>query len=374
MKVAIVCPYDYAYPGGVAIHIANLYEELKKVGHEVRIITPYSGSSSAIGSKDIIPIGRPVPVPSGGSIARVTLSPILASPVRAIMDRENFDIIHLHEPLCSTLTLTTLHVSNTVNVGTFHACHKSSTGYQIISPFIMGLFKKLHGKIAVSKPAKDFVSRYFPGEYRIIPNGVDIARFSHPTVPIADLQGDKLNILFVGRLEKRKGLIYLLKAFKIVKRELPNTRLVVVGPGEHHHFEKLAQKENLSDVFFTGYVTNEELPAYYHAADVFCSPATGGESFGIILLEAMSVGKPVVASAIDGYASVMTDGAEGLLVPPKDDKALSAALIKLLKDEPLRREMGNRGKDRAQECSWPNVAEMVNDYYNSVIQSYRPKR
>ena len=373
MKVAIVCPYDYAYPGGVAIHIANLYEELNKLGHEVRIITPYSGTSAALGSKDIMPIGKPVPIPSGGSIARVTLSPMLTSPVKAILEREDFDIIHLHEPLCSTLTLTILQVSNTVNVGTFHACHRSSTGYQIISPFIMGLFKKLHGKIAVSKPAKDFVSRYFPGDYRIIPNGVDVARFSHPAAPIAHLQDGKLNLLFVGRLEKRKGLIHLLKAFKNVKQELPNTRLVVVGPGEHHHFEKLAQKENLGDVIFTGYVTNEELPSYYHAADVFCSPATGGESFGIILLEAMSVGKPVVASAIDGYASVMTDGDEGLLVPPKDEKALSAALIKLLKDEPLRREMGNRGKDRAKKCSWPNVAEMVNDYYNSVIETHKSK-
>jgi phosphatidylinositol alpha-mannosyltransferase len=366
MKLALVCPYDYAYPGGVAIHVANLYTEFKKMGHDVRIMTPYSGPSASLGSKDIIPIGKPVPIPSGGSIARVTISPVLASPVRAILERERFDIIHIHEPLCSTLTLTMLNLSKTINVGTFHACHRIPRGYQIISPFIMGLFKKLHGKIAVSEPAKEFVGKYFPGDYEIIPNGIDVTRFSAPRSPIEGLGEGKLNILFVGRPEKRKGLRYLLEAYKKVKKEVPQSRLIVVGPGTER-YEAVARKLNLEDAIFTGYVDNEELPAYYQSADVFCSPATGGESFGIILLEAMAASKPIVASAINGYTSVMSHGVQGLMVPPKAKEALADALIQLLNDETLRRDMGRKGEKKAEECDWPNIARRINDYYSELI-------
>ena len=368
MKLALVCPYDYAYPGGVAIHVANLYQQFKEMGHDVRIIAPYSGPSSLIGSKDIIPVGKPVPIPSGGSIARVTISPVLASPIRAILDQERFDIIHIHEPLCSTLTLTMLNLSKAINVGTFHACHRTPRGYQIISPFIMGLFKKLHGKIAVSKPAMEFVGRYFPGEYEIIPNGIDVARFSTPSPPIEGISDGKLNILFVGRPEKRKGIRYLLSAYKKVKKEVPQCRLVVVGPGTER-YESEARKLSLEDAIFTGYVDNEKLPSYYQSADIFCSPATGGESFGIILLEAMAASKPIVASAISGYASVMSDGVEGILVPPKDKDALADALIQLLNNEPLRHQMGEKGEKKAKECDWPNVARKINDYYTSLIGS-----
>lgn len=364
MKIALVSPYDYAHPGGVVIHISNLYDELIKMGHYVRIITPYSGSRASLNSQDIIIIGRPVPVPSGGSVARVPLSPLLSSPARAILEREGFDIVHLHEPLGSALTITILRVSNTFNVGTFHACHSSSWGYRTMSPFITRWFKKLHGKIAVSKPAMDFIGKHFPGEYKIIPNGIDFAHFSTAAAPIDELHDGKLNILFVGRPDKRKGLRYLLGAYKIVKQELPNTRLVVVGPGTRERFE--AMVTDMEDVVFKGYVPNEALPAYYHTADVFCAPATGDESFGIILLEAMAASKPIVASAIEGYSSVMSHGVQGLMVPPRDEQALASALIQLLSDETMRREMGARGRQKAEEYSWPNVARMVNEYYASL--------
>lgn len=371
MKLALVCPYDYVYPGGVAIHVANLYEEFKQMGHDVRIITPYSGPSSSIGTKDIIPIGKPVPIPSGGSIARVTISPVMANPVRTILERERFDVIHIHEPLCSTLTLTILNLSKAINVGTFHACHRKPRGYQIISPFMTGLFKKLHGKIAVSQPAMEFVSKYFPGEYQIIPNGINLARFSTPRPPVEGICDGKVNILFVGRTEKRKGLIYLLGAYKKVKKQVPHSRLVVVGPGTER-YDSEARKLGLEDAVFTGYVDNDMLPAYYQSADIFCSPATGGESFGIILLEAMAASKPVVASAINGYASVMADGVQGIMVPPKDKEALAEALIKLLKDPDLRHDMGARGRKKAEECDWPNVADRVNQYYIRLIQRNKP--
>ncbi|MBE0415679.1 MAG: glycosyltransferase family 4 protein [Dehalococcoidia bacterium] len=366
MKIALVSPYDYAYPGGVVVHISYLYEQLIKMGHNVKIITPCS-NKEFIDSQDVIALGKPFPVPSGGSIARATLSPALSSPVRAILERERFDIIHLHEPLGSTLPLTVLRVSQSVNVGTFHACHLKPRGYRIMSPFVMGWFNKLDGKIAVSKPAMEFISKHFPGDYKIIPNGIDVEHFSADVPTIERFRDGKLNILFIGRMEKRKGLRYLLGAYKKVKSELPNTRLIVVGPGDIGRHEKLVRKANLEDVVFTGYVPNEDLPIYYHTADLFCAPATGEESFGIILLEAMAAAKPIVASEVEGYASVMNNGAQGLLVPPQDEQALATALIRLLSDKHLRQEMGARGRLKVEEYGWQNITRRVVDYYASLL-------
>ena len=237
----------------------------------------------------------------------------------------------------------------------------------MMRPFVMRWFNKLDGKIAVSKPAMDFISKHFPGDYKIIPNGIDVEHFSAEVHPIERLHDGKLNILFVGRLEKRKGLKYLLGAYKEVKRELPHSRLIVVGPGACRKYEKLVQKANLEDVIFTGYVSYEDLPRYYEAADLFCAPATGEESFGIVLLEAMAAARPIVASHIDGYASVMSHGSEGLLVPPRDEQALASAVIHLLGDKALRQEMGARGRLKAEEYSWQNIARKVMDYYASLL-------
>jgi phosphatidylinositol alpha-mannosyltransferase len=366
MKIALACPYDFAHPGGVANHITFLYKELLRTGHEVRIITPYSGNSSSLENKDIIPIGKPVSIPSAGSIARITLWPTLSEPVKAVLERENFEIIHLHDPLYSMLTLTILRHSKAINIGTFHAFQKTRIPYHLFSPLFQGSFGRLHGRIAVSEPARLFISRFFPAEYRIIPNGIDFKRFSTPLPPIDKLRDGKLNILFVGRAEKRKGLNFLLEAYPLIKREVPQARLVIAGPETRQKFEPMATKMALEDVVFTDYIPNDDLPAYYQTCDVFCSPATGGESFGIILLEAMAASRAIVASDIDGYASLMGNGEEGLMVPPKDVTALADAIVKLLKDERKRREMGARGLEKAEHYSWPNVAKTINAYYNYV--------
>jgi phosphatidylinositol alpha-mannosyltransferase len=231
-------------------------------------------------------------------------------------------------------------------------------------------FRRLHGKIAVSKPAMEFACSYFPGYYNIIPNGVDVEHFSPNVSPIEKFCDGKLNILFVSRLEKRKGLNYLLEAFKQVKQEIPNSRLIIVGPGTRlrRGYERGVKRSGLKDVVFTGLVSYEELPRYYKTADVFCAPATGRESFGIILLEAMAVGKPIVASNIEGYASVLAHNVEGLLVPPADKEMLARALISLLTDEALRREVGARGRVKALEYSWERIAQDVLKYYIRVLR------
>lgn len=369
MKIALVSPYDYANPGGVINHICHLCDQFVKMGHVAKIITPCSDRKACLDSQHIIALGRPFPVPSGGSIARTTLSPALSRPARAILETERFDIIHLHEPLGSTLPLTILRVSQSVNVGTFHACHREPRGYKMMRPFVIRWFNKLDGKIAVSKPAMNYISKHFPGDYTIIPNGIDVEHFSIEVSPIERFCDGKLNILFVSRLEKRKGLMYLLNAYKEVKRELPNSRLIVVGPGARWDYEKAVSKANLEDVVFIGYVSNEDLPRYYKTADLFCAPATGGESFGIVLLEAMAAAKPIVASHIDGYASVISHGAEGLLVPPRDEQALATAIIQLLSDESLRQEMGSRGRLNVEKYDWQNIARRVVEYYTSLLDS-----
>jgi len=229
--------------------------------------------------------------------------------------------------------------------------------------------RKLDGKIAVSKPAMEFASKYVPGDYTIIPNGIDLAHFSPNVPPIDEFCDGKLNILFVGRLERRKGLNYLIKAYKRVREEFSNSRLIIVGPGTRPRkkYEKWIIRSGLQDVVFVGYVAYDELPRYYKTADIFCSPATGRESFGIALLEAMAVGKPIVASNIDGYANLMTDGVEGLLVPPKDERALAEALLSLMANESLRQQMEASVRHTAERYDWKHVAQRVFDYYVKTL-------
>ncbi len=372
MKIALVSPYDFAYPGGVTNHISSLERHFTRMGHEVRVIAPASQAVSTFGDR-FIAIGKPRPIPTSGSIARISLSLRLASSIKAALNKEKFDIIHLHEPFMPMLCSAVLRFSNTRNIGTFHACD-GKPGYKFGQPISTIMLKrrgrKLDGRIAVSKPAMDFASKYVPGYYDIIPNGIDIKRFSPDVPPIERFRDGKLNILFVGRLERRKGLKYLIKAYEQVKREIADSRLIIVGPGDRPRkkYEQWAKRRGVDDVVFTGYVPYAELPGYYQTADVFCSPATSRESFGIILLEAMAVGKPIVASNIAGYASVVTHGEEGLLVPPKDSRSLAQALISLMKDARLRQQMGTRGRNKAEKYSWEEIAQKVLDCYVRVLK------
>lgn len=377
MKIALVSPYDFAYPGGVCNHIACLDHHLTRMGHAVKIIAPASRAVSALGDR-LIPVGKPRPVPVSGSIARITFSPWLAPRVKEIFEQEKFDIVHLHEPLMPMLCTTVLRLSTVPNVGTFHASG-GKPWYTLSTPvgklFLEKWFRKLDGRIAVSSVARDYANKYFPSDYTVIPNGVDTEHFSPHVLPLDEYRDGKLNILFVGRLEKRKGLSYLLEAYRQVKKNVPETRLIVVGPGTllRRRYERKAKRAHLSDVVFAGYAGYNDLPRYYKTADIVCSPATGRESFGIVLLEAMAVGKPVVASNIEGYASVLGDGAEGILVPPKDPTLLAEALLRLLANEGLRHEMGVRGRLKALDYDWKQVSQRLLDFYGRVLKRSAPK-
>ena len=229
--------------------------------------------------------------------------------------------------------------------------------------------RKLDGKIAVLTAAMGFANKYARGHYNIIPNGVDLGLFSPDVSLISEFCDGKLNILFVGRLEEQKGVSYLIKAYRRVRQAVPDSRLIIVGPGMRLRgkYEQEVRRSGLKDVVFVGGQPQSELPRYYKTATVFCAPATGLESFGIVLLEAMAVGKPIVATNIEGYNSVLADGVEGLLVPPRDEEVLARALVSLLTDEPLRQQMGARARLKAMEYSWEHIAQRVLNYYTSLL-------
>ncbi len=368
MKIALVSPYDMAYPGGVGRHIAGLSGQFRQLGHEVVIIAPSSAERDEVDEEGIYRIGRVTSVPTNGSIARITLSLRMANRVRQILHREQFDVVHLHEPLMPALPPTVLKCSQTVNVATFHAFRQSSYGYFYGRPYLRRIFNRLDGRIAVSRAAWEFISSYFPQTYSIIPNGVDLSRFQSAIEPIERFRDGRLNILFVGRLEKRKGLAYLLRAYPYIKRRVPNSRIIVVGGQGRHsqQYRAYAEAHGLRDIVFVGQVSDDELPRYYATADVFCAPSTGGESFGVILIEAMAMGKPIVASDIDGYRQVVTDGVHGRLVPPRDERLLADALCSLLEDPALRARYAAAGLQAAGAYGWERVAGRVLAYYDEV--------
>ncbi len=366
MKICLVSPYDFMREGGVNQHILRIAENFRALGHTAKIIAPTSVDPEEISHPDpnVYLVGTVVPIKANGSVARITLSLNLSSKVKEILQQEHFDVVHVHEPLMPALPLTVLAHSNAVNIGTFHAFAQSHIGYYYMRPILRYFINKLDGRIAVSEPARDFISQYFKGSYEIIPNGIDLTRFEHESQPIPALMDGKLNILFVGRFsERRKGLKYLLKAYETVKRQMPNTRLIIVGKGDAKGYKRYLNRHEIQDVVFTGFVSDQELPRYHRSCQVFCAPSTGGESFGIVLLEAMASGLPVIASDIPGYASVIEHGKQGMLVEPKNREALAMALIHVLADASLRQRMSEASRKKAAEYSWEKVARRVLNYY-----------
>jgi phosphatidylinositol alpha-mannosyltransferase len=367
VKIGLVSPYVYPLPGGVTQHVRYLYENLRLRGHDVRILTSSHGLQRA-SEGDVIRIGKGFSMPVNGSVGTITLSPRFVSQVRATLEREQFDLLHFHEPFVPFLSPIILRLSTSVNIATFHAYGGFSPSYEFGSRVMKGSAARLHGRIAVSGAAKHFIDRYFPGEYRVIPNGVDIDRF-RKAVPLARWQDGPRNLLFVGRFEPRKGLIELLKAYRILRKTGCDCRLLAVGTGPlGREARRYVATRRLKGVEFLGRVTDEEKAQLYRTADVYIPPAPGGESFGIVLLEAMAAGTPIVASDIHGYKGVVRRGREALLVPPREPKALAAAIARLLRDDALRAAMGAAGMERAQEFSWERVTAKVDDYYGVVIR------
>lgn len=377
VKIGLVSPYDWSYPGGVKSHIIHLAAELRRRGHTVRILTPATGPAARRVEYGVFKLGWAMPLSVNGSVARVAMTPDFTGRIRDLVEHEHFDVLHVHEPLASVLPLTILSYARrtgAVAVGTFHASvrrGRTSTppewAYASSRPFLRAYFRRLNQRIAVSDAALSFVNRYFPSDYRIIPNGVDVGRF-RDAKPLEHFKDGTVNVLFVGRLEKRKGLKYLLRAIPIIREHVPNTRFLIVGDGPlRRGYERLVNDAGWPDVHFFGRVSDADLPAYYASADVFCAPNLGSESQGIVLLEALAAGAPTVASDIAGYRTVIRDGIEGVLTPPRDHERLAWAICHLLTSPSERQRLRNLGRLRAEMYSWERVAGRVEALYREAL-------
>ena len=369
MKIGIVSPYAYPRPGGANDNIRETYENLRRRGHEVRIITAPWGDDPP--AQDVIQIGQAIAVPYNGSVGRITLSARLEYLVTRVLDRERFDIIHHHEPLVPLLSAQILDRKSCPQVATFHAFGGFSFSYWLGRPIGRRYMNKLDGRIAVSSAARHFISRYFPGEYEIIPNGVEVDFFAKAK-PFPEYRDGKTNILFVGRVEPRKGAQYLVRAYAKLKQRHPDTRLIICGRGpELGELRRFVRDQHVGDVLFAGRVSETDKARFYKTADIFCAPSTGQESFGIVLLEAMAAGTAAIASDIHGYKKVIQRNVSGLLVEPKDADALCEALERLVTEPELRRRLGVNGSIRAQEFDWSHVTDQLLAFYDRVIGAYQ---
>ena len=364
MRVAMVSPYSWAHPGGVNSHVRGLAAEMMRRGHIVTIIAPDSGED--VPGARFESAGRSAPVPANKSVAWLALMPGTGAKVRRALQGGAFDVVHVHEPLVPLVSTSAVRASDRRVVGTFHAAGEGrSLIYRLANVYYRDVHRRLDHLIAVSEPARSLVSAHFPGDYELIPNGIDIDRFK-----VAAVRPEKMPpaggpvVLFVGRNEKRKGLAVLLKALPILMEEVPDCRLVLVGEGLKEAAVLRGLDASLrGQVSVIGYVSDEELPAYYGAADIFCAPALGGESFGIVLLEAMACGTPVVASGIPGYRDVLEQTGGGRLFKTGDAESLAGTLALLLKDDGLRGELSRKGREEVERFSWRNIGDGLEACY-----------
>ncbi len=342
------------------------------MGHEVRILTAPWGDDPP--AQDVIQIGQAIAVPYNGSIGRITLSVRLEWLVSKIVEREKFDILHHHEPFVPFLSFQLIDSARCPHVATFHAFGGFSLSYWLGRPLLRRYFDRLDARIAVSTAARFFISSYFADSYHIIPNGVELESFARAR-PYPEFRDGKVNILFVGRAEPRKGLLTLAQAYARLKRRHPEVRLIVASSGPQIPVVRAhLRAERVGDVLFAGRVDDDTKLRFYKTADVFCAPSTGRESFGIVLLEAMAAGLPIVASDIHGYKNVVQRNTSALLVEPKNADALAEALERLVVDADLRRRMGEAGVARASDYDWAHVTRQVADLYEDVLAGRRSAR
>jgi phosphatidylinositol alpha-mannosyltransferase len=375
MKIALVSPYDFPYPGGVTEHIVALAEGVRRRGHEVHVVAVCSGYQGQTFPNVRVVSRRVTRIPIGSTIARVGLSPLSYIRIRKILRHESFDVIHLQEPLTPSITWLVLlqarGLRHTATLGTFHAYHEQPNWFYAHGrPLFDKFFGMLDGLIAVSQAAYNFAYQMFPGNYHIIPNGIDLKRFGKRPEHKSHEASGPLTLLFVGRLDQRKGFPTLLQSYLMLKPHYPQLRLKVVGPfgpAQSRPYQQLAAAQQGTDIEFVGYVPPAQLPEFYHTADIFCAPSTGFESFGIVLLEAMAAHLPIVASDIAGYRSLLSDGQEGILVPPNQQARLAEALSRLIENRPMRQEMGHKGWVKANLYSWDHITDQILDVYWDTI-------
>lgn len=361
MRVALVCPYAWDAPGGVQGHVRELAVRLRAGGDEVLVLAP--GNEPAP-EPWVTVVGHPITI--GYNASNVPIDPrpwsrrVIGKKLRAFKP----DVIHIHEPFAPSTSLWALLEACAPVVATFHSSADRSLLLDAAAPLLRRLARKITIRIAVSQAARTFAESRIHGSFDVIANGIDVDRFAHAQ-PAALTPGPTL--LFVGRLEERKGFPVAVEAFRRLANERPDLRMVVAGDGKKRSAVASLPPGLRARVLLLGSVSNERLPGYHAAADVYLGPALGGESFGIVLVEAMAAGLPVVASRIRGYDEVVRDGVDGLLVPPGDPGALAAATARILDDPMLSARFSLAGRDRAAGFEWSVVATAIRERYERAI-------
>lgn len=377
MKIGLISFHSFHQPGGVKRHVLGLYKEFKKRGTYCKIIAPRRKRKEHYG-KDVILLGTSFSLPFSGAQSdfAINFNPLA---IEETLKKEKFDILHFHNAgFPSTFQiLSSPSASDTLNILTFHANTKGSKFLKRF-PILLKILERfaqwnIDGIIGVAPFDLDPFKRYL-GPKIVIPNGVDLREFNPHRPKIGKFLDDKINILFLGRIEERKGLIYLLKAYKILMKKFLNLRLIIGGDGPlRNDLENWVKVNKLKNVIFEGQISEEKVHLYYSTCDIYCSPAIYGESFGIVLVEAMASGKPVVAFANEGYRLVLTGKGARFLAKPRDYKTLAEKLEILIKDENLRKEMGEWGAEEAKKYSWPKVASQVLDFYQFCRKNKQKK-
>ncbi|MFC4032103.1 glycosyltransferase family 4 protein [Streptomyces polygonati] len=362
MRIGIVCPYSWDVPGGVQFHIRDLAEHLIGLGHEVSVLAPADDETPL--PPYAVSAGRAVPVPYNGSVARLNFGFLSAARVRRWLHDGNFEVVHIHEPTSPSLGLLACWAARGPIVATFHTSNPRSRAMIAAYPILQAALEKIRARIAVSEYARRTLVEHLGGDAVVIPNGVDVDFFARAE-PRAEWQGDTIG--FIGRIdEPRKGLPVLMKALPKILASRPGVRLLVAGRGDTEEAVASLPARARDRVEFLGMVSDEDKARLLRSVDLYVAPNLGGESFGIILVEAMSAGAPVLASDLDAFAQVLDQGAAGELFANEDADALAEAAVRLLGDPVRRAELSGRGRAHVRRFDWSVVGGDILAVYETV--------
>jgi phosphatidylinositol alpha-mannosyltransferase len=361
----MVCPYGWDTPGGVQTHIKDLAQYLISEGHYVSVLAPVS--DQALVSEDyVINAGKPISIPMNGSVARVLFGPIASSRAKQWISSGDFDLLHLHEPAIPSLSLLACSAAEGPLVGTFHVSTPKKKAIYAIGPILEPIVEKLTARIAVSELARSTLKDHFETDAVVIPNGIDVNRYSNATV-VEDFNHQNV-IGFLGRFdEPRKGLQVLLDAIAILSSVVSDIKLLVAGPGDSQQILKDVEPHLQGRIQFLGRLSDQQKASFLRSIPIYVAPNTGGESFGIILTEALSAGTAVVASDIPAFKSTLENGRIGALFRNGDAQDLSKVIMGLLQDENKRIELAKLGSISAQKYDWQVVAEQIGNVYEMAL-------
>jgi phosphatidylinositol alpha-mannosyltransferase len=362
-KIGIVCPYGWDTPGGVQAHVADLATYLISQGHSVSVLAPVTNDEDL--PDYLVSAGKPIAIPYNGAVARILFGPIAFARVRQWISQGDFDLIHLHEPAIPSISLLACFAAEGPMVGTFHASAKRQKAIFAIGPILEPIIEKLTARIAVSEAARETLTEHLETDAVVVPNGIYARRLATGKI---DPRWSGNTIGFIGRYqEPRKGLSILVEALPLIIKENPNIRILVAGPGDSVEFLKEVPQVLHNRFEFLGRISEEEKADFLHSIGVYVAPNTGGESFGIILAEALAAGAAVVASDIPAFDALLGHGAYGTLFASEDGSALAAAVNRVLGDEELRNRLRTDGKAYAQSFDWDVVAERIYDVYEMAM-------